>query len=801
MPDSTPTAAALASAGSVPVSRNRDGTAMTARSYPSAVRGRRAQGNCKAAAAAYDPSVEPSPATAPATPPERRIVSVLFADLVGFTTLAEGLDPEDLATIQDAYFATVRDIVGRYRGQLEKFIGDAAMAVFGTPRAEDDDAVRAVQAGLALVNAIGDLGARLGLEAEGALPLRVGVNTGEVLVATGGPDAGRVSGDTVNVAARLQTAADPGGVLVGDLTALSVAHAVELQAAEPLALKGKTQPVPASRVVRMHAEPSRELAMGRLRAPMLGRDAEMARLWAVADDASRGASARVLVVAPPGVGKTRLLEATADGLGADGWHVIRARTTPGEPAFDAIGRLVRAAVDPRSIPAGEGRAAVVAQDVRSLLDPGVGAASRDRAGLFTSLVEAIGSVAAGRPQAWLLEDLPWAGGDLLAFLEAAWAEPRARRLIVATARPQLLDQLGSGEGSESRRGAAWDVLHLPTLSADASTRVLEALVGDAIPPALARRIVERSDGNCLFVEELLRTWAAVGLLVDDEGRWRLTVDAAEVPLPATVQAIYAAQLDDLPSQPRAVIRRGAVAGRRFPVAALEPLGVPAPADALETLRRRAILNGPLPGDLAGEAYAFRHALLRDAGYASLGRAERADLHVALARWLEAIAGDRVAEASAEIGRHYAEAHAAAPALAPLLGGLGRPEVAALARGWLEAAADRDLARFATSAAADGYRRAIELTPGDERLRIAGLRRRLGEALAGDDLDAAVEAYLAAIDDAAAVLDGEDTASDTASDTADEARDVLARAAAGAAAGRYEQVRFAEALAIADAALA
>src|SRR4051812_5072723 len=365
MPDSTPTAAALASAGSVPVSRNRDGTAMTARSYPSAVRGRRAQGNCKAAAAAYDPSVEPSPATAPATPPERRIVSVLFADLVGFTTLAEGLDPEDLATIQDAYFATVRDIVGRYRGSLEKFIGDAAMAVFGTPRAEDDDPVRAVQAGLALVHAIGDLGARLGLDAE-QLRLRVGVNTGEVLVATGGIDEGRVSGDTVNVAARLQTAAEPGGVLVGELTALSIAHAVELEAAEPLALKGKTQPVPASRVVRMHAEPSRELAMGRLRAPMLGRDAEMARLWAVADDASRGASARVLVVAPPGVGKTRLLEATADGLDADGWHVIRGRTTAGDAAFDAIGRLVRAGVDPRSIPAGEGRAAVVAQDVRSL---------------------------------------------------------------------------------------------------------------------------------------------------------------------------------------------------------------------------------------------------------------------------------------------------------------------------------------------------------------------------------------------------------------------------------------------------
>ena len=296
------------------------------------------------------------------------------------------------------------------------------------------------------------------------------------------------------------------------------------------------------------------------------------------------------------------------------------------------------------------------------------------------------------------------------------------------------------------------MLHLPTLSPLACGRVLEALVGDAISPVLARRIVERSDGNCLFVEELLRTWASVGLLVHEDGAWRLTVDAADVPLPQTVQAIYAAQLDDLPSAPRAVVRRGAVAGRRFPTAALEPLGVPAPAAALETLRRRAILNGPFPGDLAGEAHAFRHALLRDAGYASLGRAERADLHVALAAWLESISGDRVAEVGAEVGRHYADALEAAPALAPLLGGLERPAVGALARRWLEAAADRDLARFATAAAADGYRRAIALTPATDRLALAGLRTRLAEAIAADDLDRAVDAWLAAVADARAVLD-------------------------------------------------
>ena len=737
----------------------------------------------------------------PGTPAtsERRIVSVLFADLVGFTTLAEGLDPEDLATIQDAYFGTVRDIVGRYRGSLEKFIGDAAMAVFGTPRAEDDDAVRAVQAGLALVHAIGDLGARLGLEAQD-LRLRVGVNTGEVLVATGGPDAGRVSGDTVNVAARLQTAADPGGMLVGELTALSIAHAVELEAVEPLALKGKTKPVPASRVVGLHPEPSRELAMGRLRAPMLGRENELELLRTAAEAADAGTAGRVLVVAPPGVGKTRLLDALSEQLGGGGWHLVRGRAAPGGSAFDAIARLVRAAFGGTAAPDGAGiadairetldggRGDVVARDVLSLLAPGADAASRDRAGLFASLAEAIGSVSGGRPQAWILEDLHWAGGDLLAFLDAASTVPGARRLIVASARPHLLDAPSLGD---------WKILHLPTLSPVACTAVLQSLVGDAVPPSLAAAIVARSDGNCLFVEELLRTWASVGLLAFDDGRWRLTTDAADVPLPRTVQAIYAAQLDDLPTAPRAVIRRAAVAGRRFPASALDPLGIDEPADALETLTRRAILTGPLSADLLGEAYGFRHALLRDAGYASLGRAERADLHVRLARWLEAATGERAGEVSGEIGRHYADALEAAPALGPLPGGMDRPAIAALARHWLAAAADRDLERFATASAAEGYRRAISLTPADDHLALAGFRRRLGQALARDALDESIEASLAAVEDARAVL----TTPGVAAADAAAARDILARAATDASIGRYEQVRFAEALAIADGAIA
>ncbi|MDQ2675144.1 MAG: adenylate/guanylate cyclase domain-containing protein, partial [Chloroflexota bacterium] len=204
---------------------------------------------------------------------ERRIVTVLFADLVGFTPLSERLDPEDVATIQDAYFAAVRDTIGRYGGVLEKFIGDAAMAVFGVPAARDDDAERAVRAGLALIGAVEQLGVRLELE-PGELQLRVGVNSGEVVHAADGPDAGRVTGDTVNTAARLQTAAQPGTVLLGELTSLAVAEAIETRPSGLIELKGKAEPVRCAVAVAPRPQPSREEALGDLRAPMLGRDAE-----------------------------------------------------------------------------------------------------------------------------------------------------------------------------------------------------------------------------------------------------------------------------------------------------------------------------------------------------------------------------------------------------------------------------------------------------------------------------------------------------------------------------------------------
>ena len=201
---------------------------------------------------------------------ERRIVTVLFADLVGFTSLSERLDAEDVSIVQDAYFEAVRDAVDRHGGLLEKFVGDAAMAVFGAPTAHDDDAERAVGAGLALVAAIERVGAQLGLD-PGTLRLRVGIASGEAVYGEATAERGPVTGDTVNVAARLQAAAEPGTVVVGEVTALAVGEAVELEPVGPLELKGKAEPVRAWRVVGFRAERSREAALGDLRAPMIGR--------------------------------------------------------------------------------------------------------------------------------------------------------------------------------------------------------------------------------------------------------------------------------------------------------------------------------------------------------------------------------------------------------------------------------------------------------------------------------------------------------------------------------------------------
>jgi class 3 adenylate cyclase/tetratricopeptide (TPR) repeat protein len=690
---------------------------------------------------------------------ERKIVTVLFADMVGFTSQAEQLDPEDVSTIQRAYFAAVRETVGRYGGRLEKFIGDAAMAVFGVPLARDDDAERAVRAGLALTSAIEQIGAGFGLPG-GALRLRVGVNSGEVAVhleATA--EEGMVTGDAVNVAARFEAAAPPGGVVVGETTALAVADSIELEPLGPLELKGKTGRVPAWRAVAVLPERSRDRAMGSLRAPILGRNEELGLLQGALERCAGGRAERWLVVAAPGVGKTRLVEEVARRAASKAAPALRARLRPDVIGpYQAVAQMVAAALRgagldldgapgvgerqaaahwfllARLVAAGTStaRAEVVADEAVAVTWPDragtepAGAAS-DRGARFAAWMEALDALAGRGPVLWLVEDLHWGGGDLLAFLDHVLAAPGAR-LIVATTRPSLLERAEAWCRDEPEAGR--HLLHLPQLSAPHAGDLVRALVGDVLEPDLARRIVDRSDGNPLFIEELLRTWVSVGVLVEEDGASRLAAPPGEVQIPATVQSIYAAQIDDLPPEARHAARRASVAGRRFPAAALEPLDVPDAAQALDVLSRRALITGPEPDPFAGPTYSFRHALLRDAGYASLARAERARLHVRLARWIEEVAGDRAAAVAEVIAGHYAAALESAPALGREVGdGLVREEAASLAANWFERAGEAALAIAAHDAARTLFRRALDHTPESALLDRARRWERLGDATA------------------------------------------------------------------------
>lgn len=688
----------------------------------------------------------PEPAAAAAAV-ERRIVSVLFADLVGFTTLSEQLDAEDVATVQDAYFAACRETIQRYGGVLEKFIGDAAMAVFGAPRARDDDAERAVRAGLALIGALEQLEAGLGLHAH-TLQLRVGVNTGEVVHATSGPDEGRVTGDTVNTAARFQAGARPGTVLIGELTALTVAETIETEPIGTIELKGKAEPVRAWQATGARSQPSREEALGALKAPMLGRDVELGQLHEAVNAVAADRDAdRIVIVAPPGVGKSRLLAELAATTSA---AVLRARVRPQATApYETVAQLLAAAdVDhlqealaAAGVPGS--RASVIGQEVARLLEPSSetadssGDLAAEREARFDAWVSALDALSQGA-SVWLIEDVHWAGGDLLAFLDhAGRAQTRGGRLVVATARPSLLET-----APEWCAGSRIDLAPLPPTDASALVR---ALLGAALPDELAAAVVERSDGTPLFIEELLRTWASVGTLVHADGAWHLAVQPESVSLPPTVQAIYAAQLDDLPQDARQVARRGSVAGRRVPVAAFPSLELGDRLAGLDVLRRRSFVAGPLDDPITGDSYAYRHALLRDAGYASLARAERARLHVAMARWLAETAGDRADVVAEAVAEHYAAAIESLPALAT--GDL--PDRAALmseAAAWYERAAEAALRLAAIEGAQRLFSRSIEITDPGARLDVARRRLRLGEILAGSaDLDAGIGEMEAALE--------------------------------------------------------
>jgi class 3 adenylate cyclase/tetratricopeptide (TPR) repeat protein len=562
----------------------------------------------------------------------RRLVTVLFADIVGSTQLGERIDPEALQHLMSAYLVAMRAVVDKHLGTTERLIGDSVMAVFGARRAREDDALRAVSAAHEMRVALADLNVSVRERWGTELVMRIGVNTGEVI--TGSEDAvalGDVLGDAVNVAARLQSAAHPGEILIGSVTHALVRGYVD---GEPttLTVKGKSEPVTAFRVARLRARENRAGSRTRL----VGRGRELAELHrAFADAASGAGPALVTVVGEAGVGKSRLLREFTDDLDC---AVLRGRCLSygGSITYWALAEVLRQAVDVGP----DASAEVTVEAIRAAL-------SDTEASVVDVLCSPLGhgSMAASAMEiAWalrrllgarpgpcvvVLDDIQWADPTFLDLIEHLVAPVNpAPLLVVCMARPELLDARPEWQADQR--------IDLKPLSAEAC----EHLVGWLLPggedaAALAARIAERSGGHPLFAEEL------VAMLVDegtvrrrDDGTWAVLADLPELELPATIDTILAARIDRVGPAERDMLDAASVIGQTFRsdvVAAM--LGVPVEAPLAELRRRRLVVENPDAG-ADGEDLRFGHLLIRDAAYRAIPKARRFALHERLADLLE-----------------------------------------------------------------------------------------------------------------------------------------------------------------------
>ena len=645
-------------------------------------------------------------------PERRKVATLLFCDVVGSTALAERVDPETVREVMVRYFEQSRVAIERHGGTVEKFIGDAVVAVFGVPVAHEDDAMRAVRAASELQAGIAELNQELEARYGCRIALRIGLNTGEVVAGHATALQSVVSGDAVNVAARLEQHAGPGETLLGETTYRLVREAVEAEPARPIPAKGKSHPVRAVKLLAVR-EDARPRA-GRLDVPMIGRDAELAALRQAFDEAVAARSCRLIaVVGEPGVGKSRLAaeflasaagEATviggrclAYGEGTTYWPLRELleqatgvqETLSAERALESVIALL----------AGAERGQEAALALAQAVGLGVGSASADDiAWAARRLFE---TLARERPLVVQLEDLHWADPAFLDLVERVAERAAGPILILGLGRSELLDQRPD-----------WQALRLVPLRPDESDRLVESLLAGSELSAEARRqAIESAGGNPLFVEELLA----------------MLLETPDLEAPPTLEALLGARLDRLPDEERAAAERAAVEGQVFHHCALEELSdrPEAVAAALEGLEAKELVRATEPVVSGEAASRFRHILIRDAAYRGLPKRLRAGLHQVYARWLERVVGDRVAEYAEILGFHLEQAYRHQAELGPVDDDARR--VGAEAAGWLSSAANRAFVRGDMRAAAGLLRRAASLLEGDPVARLE-LLPELGKAL-------------------------------------------------------------------------
>jgi class 3 adenylate cyclase/tetratricopeptide (TPR) repeat protein len=688
-------------------------------------------GTCGAAAAEAAGTAQLTGQAPPGGHAERRLVSVLFADLVGFTTLSEHRDPEEVRDLLSRYFERCRALIERYGGTVEKFIGDAVMAVWGTPVAREDDAERAVRAALSLTTAVSTLGQEVGMP---ELRVRAGVLTGSAAVDVGAEGEGMVLGDTVNTASRLQSIAEPGTVLVDDVTRRASEAAIAYEDAGTHEVKGREQPVRTWTALRVVAGVGGARRGSGLEAPFVGREAELQRIIDAGEGSADGRRARhVTVVGQAGSGKSRLLWEFFKYL--DGieqvrwWHQGRCLSYGEGVAYWALAEMVRARarIDEEEDPASarEKLRRAVEEHVpdereRRLVEPRLAHLLRleerpaaDRVDLFSGWRLFFERMAQTNPVILAFEDLQWADSGLLDFIDYLLEWSAEFPIFVLTlGRPELRE-----------RRPSWEWMSLEQLDPSAIARMLEGLV-PGLPEELVAEIVRRAEGIPLYAVETIRMLQDRGVLVQEGSRYGVVGDVSELEVPETLQALVASRLDALSADERTLLQDASVLGQSFTAAAAAAVSGGLEPDVTEVLdglvRKQILARDDDPRSPERGQYVFLQALLRTVAYGTLSRRARKSRHVAAARHLEQTWPGEERDIAEVLAAHYLEAIEAEPEAEDV------EMLRSIARETLSAAGDA-AASLGLGIEADSYlRQATDLS--DDEVEQAALLEKAGRAL-------------------------------------------------------------------------
>ena len=701
------------------------------------------------------------PVSEQASPEERKVATVVFVDLVDSTRLGEQLDPEQLRSILQSYFSLISTTVQAWGGTVEKFIGDAAVGIFGVPRVREDDAARALSAASEIVGRFtavaADVRRRHGVD----LSIRVGVNTGEVIAPTEvRPDRPMVTGDAINVAARLQAAAEPGSVLVGERTRIAAGTAFAFGEPIELELKGKERPVPAVALIgpiagAVEAGPARNL-----QARVVGRDRELAILGSLLDEVIEGRVPRLaMLYGDAGVGKSRLVrEALARAITErSDLRVLRGRC----PAIGQgvtywpLAEIVRGACGISLDESGEEAQAKLTTRAGQLLSAG-GLTPGDVEGTIFALATTAGIALPDNPldrsrpvavvtelaRRWpqfltalaasgavvaVIEDLHWGSEQVVSMTERLAARSSGPILLLVTARPSFAESRPAFAAGLSE---ATSVSLRPLSRAQSGELISDLLAAAELPEVMRDQILDTAEGNPLFVEEIVSRLIEAGSLRLRDGRWRVEGTGQQLMLPDTINGLLAARVDALPEAERRLLREASVVGRIFWEEPLrQALGTDDLASELDGLERRGLVQLRPTSSLGDQTeYMFKHALIRDVAYSGLPVARRARAHAAVGAWLAGISPDRPEELAELVAQHYRMALEQGSDLAWPDGGEELRQVHRRARLAFLAGGAAARKRYAIDQAAELHQLAANLATNDEERAIA-----LEEL--GDDYDA------------------------------------------------------------------